>query len=65
MTAQPSNDLDTPVWGARAIGAVLNRSPDQTFRLLERKKIDAEKIGGMWVSTRRRLLSRFLRGEPL
>jgi hypothetical protein len=48
--------FDTPVWGADAIGAAINRSRRQTFHLLENELIDADKIGGRWCSTRRRLL---------
>jgi hypothetical protein len=53
-----SNSLDVPVWGARAIGAVINRSERQAFHALESGHLSAEKIGHIWVSTPRRLLSR-------
>jgi hypothetical protein len=49
--------LDTPVWGADAIGKVISRSKRQTFYLLERRLIDADRIGSRWRSTRRRLLT--------
>ena len=48
--------LDTPVWGAQAIGAVINRSKRQTFYVLEQGLIDADKVGNRWCSTPRRLL---------
>jgi hypothetical protein len=50
-------NLDDPVWGAAAIGRVIGRSERQAFYLLERKLVDATKVGNAWVSTRRRLLS--------
>jgi hypothetical protein len=43
------------IWGARAIGAVINRNPRQTFYLLENKQLAAKKIGGIWASTRKKL----------
>jgi hypothetical protein len=52
----PSENLDTPVWGAAAIGRVLGRSERQAFHLLEKRLIDATKVGAIWVSTPRRLL---------
>lgn len=48
--------LDTPVWGAEAIGKVISRSERQTFYLAEQGLIDADKVGGRWCSTPRRLL---------
>ena len=50
------DDLDTPVWGAEAIGRVIKRSEGEAFYLLINKLIDAGKVGGRWVSTPRRLL---------
>jgi hypothetical protein len=47
------------VWGIAAIARVLGRTPRQTFHLLKHKRIDADKSGHVWVSTRRRLLSPF------
>jgi len=52
--------LDTPVWGASGIGKVINKKPRPTFHLLETKQLPAEKVGGSWVSTPRRLLGRLL-----
>jgi hypothetical protein len=48
--------LDVPVWGAAAIGRVLNQSRRQAYHLLERRLVDADRIGGRWRSTPRRLL---------
>jgi hypothetical protein len=59
MQSKSSDDnLDAPIWGAAAIGQIIGRSKRQTFHLLERKLIDADKIGATWVSTPRRLLTR-------
>jgi hypothetical protein len=49
-------DLDRPIWGAEAIGAAINRNKRQTFYLLEQGYVDADKVGGTWCSTIRRLL---------
>jgi hypothetical protein len=58
MKTSDDKFLDTPVWGAAAIGQVINRPPRPTFHLLEAGQLPAEKIGGRWVSTPRRLLGR-------
>ena len=62
-------EVDTPdgnrndlVWGARAIGSVINRETRQTFGLLESKQLPAKKVGGRWVASRQRLLNH-LAGE--
>jgi hypothetical protein len=59
--------LDTPVYGAEAIGEVANvRNADgsvnisKTYAYLERGLIDADKFGARkWVSTPRRILNTF------
>ena len=48
--------MDRPVWGAEAIGQVIDRSEQETFYLLGNGLIDASKVGGRWTSTPRRLL---------
>jgi hypothetical protein len=50
-------DLDRPVWGAEAIGRSINRTEGQAFHLLNHGLVDADKVGGRWVSTPRRLLA--------
>jgi hypothetical protein len=55
-TAATENDLDRPVWGVTEIAKVLERNERQTFHMLQARQISALKIGGRWVSTRRRLL---------
>jgi hypothetical protein len=51
------HDQDTPVWGAPAIARVINKTTDATEHMLAKGKIDASKVGKMWVSTPRRLLA--------
>jgi hypothetical protein len=49
-------DDDMPIWGAEAIGVVLNRRPRQAYHLLEAGMVPgAKKIGGTWMSTKRKL----------
>lgn len=62
-TENPSPDLDTPVWGAKSIGAQIGRNERQAFHLLERGLIPAEKIGKIWVTTPRRLRNHIAGGE--
>jgi hypothetical protein len=50
------SDLDRPVWGAKAIAEVVNRTERQTSYLLEKKLLPATKVGKLWTSTPRRLL---------
>lgn len=50
------DDLDRPIWGAEAIGRVINRPERVTFHLLNRRLLDADKVGNRWTSTPRRLL---------
>jgi hypothetical protein len=51
QTRQPAAEVDpdAPVWGAAAIGAIINRNERETYYLLERKALrGAKKLGGMW-----------------
>jgi hypothetical protein len=48
--------LDAFIWGAKAIAKAIKRSERSTYHLLERRLIDADKIGGTWRSSLRRLL---------
>jgi hypothetical protein len=55
-----SQAKDDFVWGAGNIGAVINRTPRQTFNLLNRDQIrSARKKGGRWVASRAALLHEF------
>jgi len=55
-------NLDRPIWGAKAIGQEAGCIKDdgeaderKTFYLLEMKLLDADKVGRQWVSTPRRI----------
>jgi hypothetical protein len=66
------NDDNAPlagdlIWGAKGFSLELFGSDDpksvrKAFYLLERKLIDAEKIGDQWVGSRQRLRRRFSGG---
>ena len=45
------------VWGAAAIGRVINRTPRQTFWLLETGAIPAKKSNNLWSASPARLLA--------
>lgn len=45
------------VWGAKAIGAVINKSTRATFHLLELGQLPAKKVGSQWVASAHRLRS--------
>jgi len=47
--------LDRPIYGATAIGRVMGLKPRQAFHALENGYLDADKFGGRWMSTPRRL----------
>jgi hypothetical protein len=49
--------LDRPVWGGANIAKVIGKTTGQTFYLLERGFVDADKVGRQWRSTARRLLA--------
>jgi hypothetical protein len=51
------NPSDEIVWGAAAIGRVINRSPRQAVYLLEKGELPAKKIGGRWCGSRAKLIS--------
>lgn len=55
----PIDPQDQPVWGCEAIAAVLNMTPKRAEHLLRAGLIDADKFGGRWVSTPRRLQNQF------
>jgi hypothetical protein len=60
MSSPPTIDnLDMPIWGARAIARLVRKSLTQTNYLLRQQRLDADKVGRQWVSTPRRLLSQF------
>jgi hypothetical protein len=51
----PTDPDDQFVWGAEAIGKIINRNKQQTFRMLEQGLLPAKKVNRLWVSTRRQL----------
>ena len=53
-----ADDPDEPIWGASCIAPIIKRTERATFHLLESGQLDAVKVGGRWVTTRRRLLAR-------
>jgi hypothetical protein len=57
------NDLDTPIFGARAIGEAMNLSEREAFWLLEKGHIPGTKIGRKWATTRRQLRALFESGN--
>lgn len=63
MTVDNIDPLDRPVYGAEEIAGVLNLrdnrgnpSVRKAYHVLEKKYVDADKIGARWTSTPRRLL---------
>jgi hypothetical protein len=59
LDAKPTQaaDDDRPIWGAVAIGKIINRTPAQVYHLTEQGAIDVSKAGfRLLVSTKRRLL---------
>jgi hypothetical protein len=58
MTTSTDNDPDRPVWGVTEISKLLNRTVRQTYHLMENGHVDASRVGGRWVTTKRRLLRR-------
>jgi hypothetical protein len=49
------SELDRPRWGVPAIAEVVHLTVSQTYYALEKGFLPASKVGGKWVSTRRRL----------
>ena len=53
------DDLDRPIWEARAIAIEANLTIRQAYHALENGYLPADKAGRKWVTTRRRLRIRF------
>jgi hypothetical protein len=49
-------DLDRPVWGAAAMGEVINRSERAVFHMISAKLIRTKKVGKIHTATVRTLL---------
>ncbi len=62
-SAEKATEPLDPIWGAKAIGEEIGRSPRSTFYLLESGAIPARKVGTLWVASRREL-RRALFGGP-
>jgi hypothetical protein len=50
------NDLDVPLWGAKLMAPVINKTERETRHLIQTKQLDVTKKGALYVSTARRLL---------
>ena len=57
-------NADEVVWGAAEIAKVINRTPRQTFGLLEAGQLPAKKVGGRWTAVRGQLV-RFFTDHPV
>ena len=54
------NNNSKPVWGAKAIGEIINRNPRQAFHLLSGGHIkSARQVGGRWTAIPSALLKEF------
>lgn len=58
-------DLDLPIWGAQAIGKVINLTVNQAYWGLEQGHLPGRKIGRKWVSTKRELYAAVTGREPV
>ena len=56
QSVEAVDDWDRFVYGAKRIGEVVNLTERQAFHALEKKLLDADKFGGRYRSTKRRLL---------
>lgn len=52
------------VWGAKAIGAAIGKTPRATFHMLEKGQIPARKVGEQWVASRQKLREHFEGAAP-
>jgi hypothetical protein len=59
----PDPELDKPLWGVPAIAGELHLTMRQAYHALERGYLPANKVGGRWVSTPRRLRAVYLAAE--
>ncbi len=58
------DDLDRPVWGIRAIAAVINREPRATQHLFEKGALPVRMVGRRYVSTPRALRAALTPVDP-
>lgn len=59
------SDLDTPIWGAEAIGEIVNLPTSKAYWCLEQGYLPGRKVGKKWVSTKRQLLTAITGREPV
>jgi hypothetical protein len=52
IPSQVDADESDFLWGARNIGAFINKGPRETYHGLENGWIPAKKVGDLWVSTK-------------
>jgi hypothetical protein len=58
--SQLTHDLASDLlWGARAIGDEIGRSPGKIYYMLEKGLIPGKKMGGTWTSSRSALRAHF------
>ena len=50
---------ETPVWGVKAIAAIVGLRPKQVYYLLESNALPAMKVGGRWAALPSRLRNVF------
>lgn len=62
QSAHDQESAHDQVWGAEAIGEVINRTARQTWYLLEKGHLPAKKAGGVWTASGSEL-RRCLSGE--
>jgi hypothetical protein len=58
----PADDL---AWGAKAIGEEIGQPEHRTFYMLERGYLPAQKVGGLWVASRRKLRAACAGEDPV
>jgi hypothetical protein len=51
------------IWGVKSIADEIRRPERATYHLLETGQLPANKIGGRWVASRRKLMARLVGGE--
>ena len=57
QSVEAVDEWDRFIYGAKSIGEVVNLTERQAFHALEKKLLDADKFGGRYRSTKRRLLT--------
>jgi hypothetical protein len=62
MTEMTTPKIDL-IWGCTAIAKEIERTPRQTFYLLESGALPARKIGNRWVAERGKLHALFLKDD--